>query len=104
MFACIVLSNRDLLPSGWSPLKGFAFTFMQTEEDSYVNVREAWAIASSEERAGLWEDYWTSRLVDFARESSWLLMLICLAMLAYYVIYYVYDLLLEPVVEPFVHL
>merc|ERR1712217_92403 len=47
-------------------------------------------------------NYLQTRFLDFARSSCWLLLLIFLVGCAYYIIWYVYLLLLKPVLEPFV--
>jgi len=99
-FACFVLGNPDLLPSDWSSLKGFAEGLFGVSSDQYIEIREEWEVASSDRKDELYGDYFRTRFLDFARMSSWLLMLIFLVGIVYYILYYLDLYLLGPLFAP----
>jgi hypothetical protein len=100
IFAALCLSNQELLPAHWSMLKGLGEGLFGVTEAQYHTIRDVWVTASTEERHDLWSDYMRTRFLDFARESTWLLMLIFLGTVAFYIVSYLYAYLLDPLVAP----
>jgi len=95
------LGNQDLLPSDWSvlvPLAEAAFGLSIADYDETVT---AYRNGNAETKAELQYAYFGARLLDFGRESCWLLLLIFLVFCVYYIVYWVLALFLKPFVAPF---
>eukprot|EP00441_Pelagodinium_beii_P035827 CAMPEP_0197652752 /NCGR_PEP_ID=MMETSP1338-20131121/34638_1 /TAXON_ID=43686 ORGANISM="Pelagodinium beii, Strain RCC1491" /NCGR_SAMPLE_ID=MMETSP1338 /ASSEMBLY_ACC=CAM_ASM_000754 /LENGTH=1081 /DNA_ID=CAMNT_0043227693 /DNA_START=48 /DNA_END=3293 /DNA_ORIENTATION=- len=95
------LGNQDLLPSAWSqlaPLAEMAFGFTIAD---YEETITAYRNGSDDTKAQLQYEYFGARLLDFGRESCWLLLLIFLVFCVYYIVYWTVSLFLRPFIAPF---
>lgn len=101
IFACVTMSNSTLFPSNWSSLRPLAESVFGLSLEEYQNIMRDWEGSDSTGKDAMFSDYCHARLLDFSRQSVWLLMLLFLAGCAYYILVYLYLWVFSPVLSPF---
>jgi len=94
------LGNQNVFPAEWSVLKGFMAGLIGTDDEEYEQVRESYYVSNDETKKNLFRDYLRARLLDMARRSCWLLLIIFLVFLVYYIVTILMSLFLKPIVAP----
>mmetsp|Transcript_19305 Transcript_19305/g.55336 ORF Transcript_19305/g.55336 Transcript_19305/m.55336 type:complete len:1124 (-) Transcript_19305:61-3432(-) len=89
--------NQELFPSRWSKLLPFAEIIFGTSEEKYNEVVDKYHTGVY---TSVTSDLIFARLLDFAREGAWLLLLIFVVCIVYYVLYYLWLFLLRPFALP----
>uniref|UniRef100_A0A7S2K2V8 CSC1/OSCA1-like cytosolic domain-containing protein n=1 Tax=Zooxanthella nutricula TaxID=1333877 RepID=A0A7S2K2V8_9DINO len=103
LFSCLCLGNPKMFPSEWSDLLWIAEIIFGCSIEEYQTIRSRWSTAHVyEKEMELYGDYLRTRMVDFARQSTWLLLCIFLVAAAYFILYFLYLYLLLPIAQPFV--
>lgn len=99
LVAAWTFGNQSLFPSRWSVLFPLGEAIFQIDEARYDEVTEMYRSGAV---TGVTWDLIASRLLDFSREGTWLLMLIFLACSVYYAVYYSWLLFLRPFLKPII--
>jgi hypothetical protein len=97
---CYVYGNQMLFPSEWRTfmgVRGFWFFLLNMDMESYDRWKSTYL---EDENTDEWENYQKTRLGDFSRKATYLLLVVLLVGMAYYIVYYVYIFLLKPFVDP----
>jgi len=104
LFGLNVLGNRLLFPSDWSILRESSHGPMFVSMEEYDATMLLWDSANEAEKEGLYMRYLHARTLDFTRKGCWLLMVFFFIGVCWYLAYYAYKFILEPVLEPLVFL
>ena len=75
--------------------------FGKSKED-YENIVSSYNAAPARDKPSMQWDYYEARMMDMAREGSWLIFCTFVAFVVYYVLLWSYKLLLRPFLSPFV--
>jgi len=110
LFALLFLSNPDIFPSDFSLLRDFTEPFLDwgrckdpnSDADPYEEIMANWNVWSTEEKDGNYDCFLRARSLDFTRQSVWLLMLLFVAGVAFFLLYFLYKGLLKPFLDPFI--
>ena len=91
--------NQALVPSEWSSLLFVAEMIFMSEED-YNSATAAYLSAPQRLKPDLQWKYYEARMMDMARQGSWLIFCIFLVFCVYYIVLWLYKLLLKPFISP----
>ena len=75
--------------------------FGKSKED-YETIISSYNAAPARDKPSMQWDYYEARMMDMAREGSWLIFCTFVAFVVYYVLLWSYKLLLRPFLAPFV--
>eukprot|EP00928_Gymnodinium_smaydae_P096960 TRINITY_DN8671_c0_g1_i3.p1 TRINITY_DN8671_c0_g1~~TRINITY_DN8671_c0_g1_i3.p1 ORF type:complete len:1119 (-),score=283.36 TRINITY_DN8671_c0_g1_i3:111-3467(-) len=100
--ACWTMGNQSLFPSAWSRLIGVAEIVFQITLEQYGWSMETYRQGSQEVKRETQAAYVHARILDFAREGCWLLLLIFLVFCAYYIVFWILTIFVKPFIAPFV--
>jgi hypothetical protein len=100
ILACWTFGNQVLVPSEWSLLRPVAEAVFGINLGKYTEIIDAYRDATESLKGDLQSDYYHARMLDCARSSCWLLLLIFLTFCIYYIIYWVLKLFLYPFIAP----
>lgn len=96
-----VFGSQLLFPSEWSMFKPFMERVLSMDESEYTDITEAYRMGLMD---GVTVILLKARFMDFARKGAWTVLVIFLAVCAYYVVYYLWTMLLKPFLSPFAFL
>jgi len=94
--------NQELVPSEWSRLFFVVEIIFGKSKEDYENIVSSYNAAPARDKPSMQWDYYEARMMDMAREGSWLIFCTFVAFVVYYVLLWSYKLLLRPFLSPFV--
>lgn len=99
--ACWTFGQQSLFPSNWSILRPLAEAVFDVPFDWYTQVMEQYTYGTKDYKVANERYYFHARMLDFARQGSWLLLIIFLVFCVYYIIFWLIQFLFRPILEPF---
>lgn len=94
--------NQELVPSEWSRLFFVVEIIFGKSKEDYETIISSYNAAPARDKPSMQWDYYEARMMDMAREGSWLIFCTFVAFVVYYVLLWSYKLLLRPFLAPFV--
>jgi len=95
-----MFGNQQVFPSGWSNIISLWEAIIGMDRDRYEQIIRDFENGSEADQKALFGEYLHARVLDFARESCWLLLLIFSFVIILFVIYIVFLYILRPFVSP----
>jgi hypothetical protein len=99
--ACWTFGQQSLFPSDWSILRPLAEAVFAVPFDWYSKVMEEYIYGTQDYKIANERYYFHARMLDFARQGCWLLLIIFLVFCVYYIIFWLIQFLFRPILEPF---